>query len=129
MGQTVELLENALRVWEDMCLVDEARIRTGIASGLHKPDEYYGPTRHWRELRNHLLMLKGGDFDVKRFLASGAQATDPLRLVGKDNLFHSFPLQLASWTLSSRRVFHLSAEMIERFSVADYSHYKRSDLL
>ncbi len=143
MGQTIEQLENALLAWEDLFRVHEARVRIGLQTGLRKPEELVGPVRHWRELRNHLLSLRGGDFDYDRFchreegtgLTTGiARQLIPAKHLDKidevlGELYQSLPLQLASWTISSRRVFNLNEDMVQRFLEADYSHYTWSDLL
>lgn len=145
MTQTINLLENALCAWEDLFLIYEARVRTGVAAGTRSKEELLGPVRHWRELRNHLLSLAGADFDVARF-CHGKHGTGLLSGIGReiaaeylhidtdmptplDGLYESLPLQLASWTISSRRVFNLSNDMVERFLAADYSRYTWSDLL
>lgn len=147
MGQTVELLENALRAWEDCLLLDEVRVRSSIATGFRKPEAYVGRVRHWRELRNHLLGLQGGDFDIRRFCLSEGGIGSPLKsmmnamevysgfqMQGEtglmsDHLYDTLPLHLASWTISSRRVFQLSDELVACFTAADYSAYRWSDLL
>ena len=145
MGHTVQLLENALRGWEDFLLIYEARVRVGIQSGLRSREELAGPVRHWRELRKHLLEIRGADFDATRFcyreggtgLTSGVVAEAFLteedmaiaEATNANSFYASLPMQLASWTVSSRRVFHLSDEMVERFLAADYSHYRWGDLL
>ncbi len=144
MGRTVQLLENALRGWEDLLLIYEARVRVGIQSGLRKREELAGPLLHWRELRKHLLEIRGADFDASRFcyreggtgLTSGPLARllteEDWKMAAATNatsFYASLPMQLASWTVSSRRVFHLSDEMVERFLAADYNHYTWGDLL
>jgi hypothetical protein len=133
MGQTVQPLENALRAWEDLYLIDEATTRLGIESGIRKSQDLVGPVKHWRELRNHLLMIQGNDFDFRRFTLPENPSDSPLSggamMAGWENCFQHLPLQLASWILSSRRVFQLNDELVERFITADYSHYKWSDLL
>jgi hypothetical protein len=133
MGQTVQLLENALRAWEDLYLIDEATTRLGIESGIRKSQELVGPVKHWRELRNHLLMIQGNDFDLRRFMLPKDLSDSPLShssmMATWDNCFQHLPLQLASWVLGSRRVFQLTDDLVERFTAADYSNYKWSDLL
>ncbi len=130
MAQTVNLLENALRGWEDTCLLTEAQYLLGIQNGVHDKSELTGPARYWRELRKHILSLKGGDFDESRFcypLDEGGSLFGAADFLG--DLYAGLPLQLASWTISSRRVFYLSDDLLERFLAADYSHYVWSDLL
>ena len=129
MGQTVQLLENALRAWEDLKLIDETVLRIGILNGDRQPQELIGPIRHWRELRNHLLMVPSTGFDHKRFCKWYEPGDDMTLITGKKDYYQELPLQLASWVASSRRVFTLSEDIVMRFISADYSHYSYSDLL
>lgn len=129
MGQSINILENALRAWEDFCLMDEARVRAGIASGLRTSQDLVGPIRHWRELRSHILGMTEHGFDVERFTLSD-NAYRPFGTFTADQRpYELLPLQIASWCHSSRRVFHLSRELVERFRAADYSRYRWCDLL
>lgn len=127
MGQTIKLLENALRAWEDLHAIDEALIRVSISNGLMDDASLLGPIRHWRELRDHLLRMQKNEFDVQRFCFAEDQS--PISFSAALKPYDLLPLQLASWVMSSRRVFHLSDELVERFLAADYSHYSWSDLL
>lgn len=129
MGQNVHLLENALRAWEDLRLIDEVVQRLAIRDGRKRPEDLIRPLKDWRELRKHLLNASapGFEFDFERFC--GFANEDETMIQGKANLYQELPLQLASWTASSRRVFSLSEDLVMRFVSADYSHYQWSDLL
>ncbi len=132
MSHTIDILENALRAWEDIFLLEEATTRQNIRNGLRKPEHLVGPIKYWRELRSHLLSIRGHDFDDRKFILPENLNYSPFSTItedGRRNTYENLPLQLASWILSSRRVFQLSNELIERFIAADYSTYKWSDLL
>lgn len=116
MSQSVALLENALRSWENIRLIEEYGVRRAIIQGTKEREELTPSLRHWRELRQHLLHVPHQGFDHARFFSDSP-------------LFGHFPMQLASWIGSSRRVFHLTMDLMRRFIAADYSNYKWSDLL
>lgn len=129
MGQAVQLLENALRAWEDLQLINEAYLRYSIHSGDRKSQDLLPPFKHWRQLRRHLLMSPTQGFDHSRFcLLEDANEGDSL-YAGTGAFYNEVPLQMASWLSSSRRVFTLSDELVQRFLAADYSNYTWSDLL
>lgn len=114
MGQSVLLLENALRSWESFRLIKEyGRRRSGY---LGKSEPISPDVLHWRELRPHLLHVPHRGFDHAKFCSD-------------DPVFGHLPIQLASWIASSRRVFHVTEELMLRFAAADYSNYCWSDLL
>jgi len=122
VAQTVTFLENALKAWEDKWLFYEASNRLLIYAKEKGPEVLRGPMRHWRELRNHILTLKGNDFDVTRFC--------PMEDDLGASAYTTVPLQLASWTLDSRRVFQLNSELVNKFATAELpAGLKWSDLL
>ncbi len=135
MGQAIKLLENALCAWEDYRLLDEAFVRVGIRNGSLKQEDLLPPVKHWRELRRHFLLPPTQRFNHSRFCDWGGLTEEnslfsgPELMSEKGIFFEEFPLQLASWIASSRRVFTLSEELALRFVSADYSNYKWSDLL
>jgi hypothetical protein len=73
-------------------------------------------------------MLRGRDFDLKRFLPD-EEVSGITTFSGMEGVYRMFPLQLASWIISSRRVFTISENLMLRFLAASYSKYKWSDLL
>ena len=135
MGQTVQLLENALRAWEDCRLLDEAFVRVCIQNGILKQEDLLPPVKHWRDLRKNLLLAPVQGLNFSRFgnwaglSEENSLFSGPELMFEKGIFFEEFPFQLASWIASSRRVFTLSEELVNRFVSADYSNYKWSDLL
>lgn len=108
---SVSILERLLSTWElDRWIHELAFINPGLmALSAHKdlPDHFrkdlFELSQHWRELRGHLLDLPQTNFDFLRFMGKFApDSRADFRMV---------PAWLASWVLSSKRVFTLDAEL------------------
>lgn len=107
--KTVHRLEQALCLWEEMCMTMNVGARMLVALGRKTEIPLTGPVVHWREFRRYLLhALEHDSFDESRFVGNvGVQHLT--RLSGSFLVY--LPLAIWSWTRSSRRVYHLSEEL------------------
>lgn len=123
MAYTVNALEASLRAWEDLYFLDE--LAGMVATAIGKPlDGLPGTASHWAEFRSYLLNFKDGDFDINRF----CDRNDDIQFAS--SLFDSmYPINVAAWTIGSRRVFGLTKELQEKFLAAEYKKVRWSDLL
>jgi hypothetical protein len=129
MGKAIQLLDNALRAWEDLQLINEAYLRYRTHMGERKSQDLLPPFKYWRQLRKQLLMASTQGFDFTRFCHLEDPSEGDFLYAGTECFFNEVPLQVASWITSPRRVFTLSEDMVQRFISADYSNYNWSDLL
>ena len=106
---TVHRLEQALCLWEEMCLTMNVGARLLMALGQSSKVPLTGPVVHWQEFRHYLLeALKHDTFDHEHFIGD-EQVTRITKLSG--SFLAYLPQALASWTRSSRRVYHVSEEL------------------
>lgn len=121
MISTVERLEQVLCAWEDHWFGCNAavQIKAGlmgrITSSAQSPN-FDGPLGNFYKFRNYLKSLSDmtdiRKFDRTRFLGDGSRNPGLAFFVKKTNYsLHTFPVALASWTISSRRIFHIAADL------------------
>ncbi len=109
MSHLIVSLEQSLRIWEDLCFAINLFVRTQNREKI-KPDYHlYGPFVHFAEFRNYLLKSYH-DFDRNEFSQKFLEdrfGDQPLVLKDMAEL----PFELALWSYSSRRVYHLKSDM------------------
>ncbi len=108
--QTTQHLEGALRHWENTCYTLHIESLLSRLSGQYPekilPEE--GPLVHTYTFRKHLLSLQNEPFDYGKYVGSSVIQEE----LGKyGNFLQWLPCSLASWTKSSRRIFHVSADL------------------
>ena len=109
MSHLIVSLEQSLRIWEDFCFIINLLVRTQNRKKIKTDYHLYGPFLHFAEFRNYLLKSYH-DFDMHEFSQKFLEdrfSGQPLIL--KD--MAEIPFELALWSYSSRRVYHLKSDM------------------
>ena len=121
MAGTVERLEQMLCAWEDQWFAFNASIQIeaglmGMISSSSQSPPFEGPLGNFQKFRNYLKTLNTLDdirnFDRAKFLGEGLRFHVPVAIIMKRLNYglSTFPVALASWTMHSRRVFHIAAD-------------------
>ncbi|MBD3359540.1 MAG: hypothetical protein GF365_02430 [Candidatus Buchananbacteria bacterium] len=109
MVKIIDSLECSLQIWENLCLLIQLFSKFQQKQGL-KPDyPLQGPFVHYAEFRNYLKSVGvNPDFEtvIKKF-------TEPYREDKSPALgdLAQLAFELALWSSSSRRVYHLTSNM------------------
>lgn len=121
MAGTVERLEQTLCAWEDMWFSWNASVQTqagleGMISSSKESPPFDGPLGNFYKFRKYLKTVNELDdirqFDRFRFLGDGSTQAMLHDIAKQMNYsLSTFPVALASWTMHSRRVFHISADL------------------
>ncbi len=110
MTKTTQHLEGALRHWENTCYILNTESTISKLSGQRPeailPEE--GPLIHNYTFRKHLLSLQDEPFDYDKYVGSKVIQNE---LDKYGNFLSWIPCSLAAWTKSSRRIFHVSADL------------------
>lgn len=118
MSKNLMRLDALLRMWEDRCFMSSLGVRMALAGNRPPPCPLEGPLVHWRELRSYVLGYRAEQpFDKERFLGSA----ETQKFLYPDALL---PIELAAWSSSSRRVFHMSSDLqllLEATDLGDFS--------
>lgn len=123
MDQT-NRLEQALRVWEDLCFLRRARVLALTALKKPLPYPLDGALRHWQDFRRDLLAAgPDGDFAIEKYVTP---AEHMLKAVGANLV--SLPIELASWTAQSRRIFRPSEELQALLNATSLDGVRWSDV-
>jgi hypothetical protein len=115
--KTVEILEKALRFWEDSCFLKEMAYHLLALDGetAGQDADRLAP---WRDFRDHLLQAQteGVSFDHERFIPAYHDG----RLEQSDGMNDLVPLALWQWSKHSRRVFRLTSELHDLLRVTGF---------
>lgn len=109
MPHIIVSLEQTLRIWEDYCFIINLLARTQIREKTKTDYHLYGPFLHFAEFRNYILKSYK-DFDMDEFSQKFLEdrfSGQPLIL----NDLAEIPFELALWSYSSRRIYHLKSDM------------------
>ena len=108
----VRRLDQALRLWEDTCFMTNRlahleRMLVTLGQKIEgEPTPLEGAVINWNNLRGDLLRGASADEINDKYLQG--VALGPL---------HNFPLGLSEWSRNSRRVFHLTEELLTLLSL------------
>ena len=109
MPHIIVSLEQTLRIWEDYCFIINLLARTQIREKTKTDYHLYGPFLHFAEFRNYILKSYA-DFNMEEF----SQKFLEDRFTGQPLILHDLaelPFELALWSYSSRRAYHLKSDM------------------
>jgi len=117
----VQRLEQALKLWEDVCSSTRQNMFSGYRIREQPECLNTGPISNAPTFRQYLIEDRSSQFDYNRFW--GPEMVQPAlgQLV-------SFPLALWSWTRCSRRVFHLTHEIQVLLDYSDLDDMKWEDV-
>lgn len=107
MEKRIARLDQALHVWEDLCLLKNKQLNMIAARYNDVPpaDLFCGPIVHAPDFRNYLIRSGvQGYLNCDLFADWGEMMLLGLKDIG------SLPVHLFAWSKSSRRVFHLSRD-------------------
>jgi hypothetical protein len=118
-------LEQVLCAWEDTWFSFNAGLQieaglTGLISSSNQSKPIEGPLGSYHRFRNYLKTNMLSDirqFDRKTFLGDGLVLPRTYSGLYQSIIkhfnysLHTFPVALASWTMHSRRVFHIAADL------------------
>ena len=123
MKYLVRRLDQALRLWEDTCYMTNrlgTLERYLVAMGQKvdgEPVSFEGAVGNWNNFRGDLL--RGADFNEVHDKYCIGAALGPL---------HSLPLGLGEWSRTSRRVFHLTEELLTLLSLTSLDGIRWSEV-
>lgn len=114
MRKMIDVLENALRGWEDngflRSILKVVKEKTGMNEDIFTCG-FPEIMLNWRDLREHLMQAQAGvEFDTERFLGGASfQGMSGSNLPVSHN--NVLPLALWQWTKWSRRVFQVQEDL------------------
>ena len=119
----VRRLDQALRLWEDTCFMTNRlahleRMLVTLGQKIEgEPTPLEGAVINWNNLRGDLLRGASADEINDKYLQG--VALGPL---------HNFPLGLSEWSRNSRRVFHLTEELLTLLSLTSLDGIRWSEV-
>ncbi len=130
MSVAAERLEQALKVYEDLCRLQEVMslCYQNEVSGVRVQPPIVGALRNWRGLRT--LLLKSGQiecFPIQDWDMPPIPDGYSDHLYQVLEMYKLFPEELFFWT-QFRRVYRLNQEFITNILFADYSQLRWSDV-
>ncbi len=109
MPHIIESLENALRLWEDNCLIVNLLSRAENKMGKKQSFPLQGPFAHFSEFRKYIIQsfqnFDSADF-CQKFIEE--RVPDKPSLLGD---LAELPFELCLWSHTSRRAYHLKTDL------------------
>lgn len=122
MPHIIVSLEQTLRIWEDYCFIINLLGRTQMREKTKTDYNLYGPFLHFAEFRNYILKSYE-DFNMEEF----SQKFLEDRFTGQPLVLHDLveiPFELALWSYSSRRIYHLKSDMCHLLNATSIKNVK-----